>query len=197
MVRTAQGWNSGTSEGKLPISGVVQAEPWRPPVRKVMGWRWGEGPGFRRWIARGASLWYPFQTWVSGFLQPGVFLVPSFPPLAPLPFLLVNFLSDSFHFSTHSAVSWSHPIPPKYGFQNSMHVSFSKKTYLNTSPFKNTECRNKVKGRQYSATQKTVVFLSEAFAFNQACLSPRHWSALHVSIWSSLHYTAPSNSICA
>lgn len=27
MVRTAQGWNSGTSESKLSITGAVQAEP--------------------------------------------------------------------------------------------------------------------------------------------------------------------------
>ena len=58
----------------------------------------GEGRGFRHWMARGASLWYPFQTWVSGFLQSGVFLAPSYPPLAPLPFFLVNFLSDLFPF---------------------------------------------------------------------------------------------------
>lgn len=91
MARTAQGY-------KLPITGAVQAEPWRPPIRKMMGWRWGEGRGFTPWMARGASLWYLFQAWVSGFLQSGVFLVPSYPPLAPLPFFLVNFLSDLFPF---------------------------------------------------------------------------------------------------
>ena len=39
-----------------------------------------------------------------------------------------------------------------------MHVSFGKKTYLNTSPFKSTECRDRAEGMQCRAVQKKQFF---------------------------------------
>lgn len=42
-VRAAQGWNSGTQGSELPVTGAILAEPWRPPVRKIMGRRQGAG----------------------------------------------------------------------------------------------------------------------------------------------------------
>ena len=137
MVRTAQGWNSGTSESKLYKQSLEDhlSEGWWDEGGGGAGIQTLNGQRGKPLIPfPNLSFWTPPIRSLSGPFLPSPGSTPLFP--SELSFWLISISLPTL------PVSWNHPIPPKDGFQNSMHVSFSKKTYLSTSRFKNTKCRN-------------------------------------------------------
>ena len=134
MVRTAQGWNSGTSESKLYKQSLEDhlSEGWWDEGGGGAGIQTLNGQRGKPLIPfPNLSFWTPPIRSLSGPFLPSPGSTPLFP--SELSFWLISISLPTL------PVSWNHPIPPKDGFQNSMHVSFSKKTYLSTSPF--MQCR--------------------------------------------------------